>query len=233
MAIAVAAASLWCVPDRAAAAPADSPSYLLFAGTDLWRYGDFLYGGALWSPGGVNAEGFALKALIDGGRYSYASGGLHETVNGTLLSGALLPGWRFVRNGFTVTVFAGPVLQDYRLSPYDPGSRLHGFYAGAQSAAEIWYQPTPAVMASLNGSIASIGPTGMLRAAAGYRLFDALFAGPEAAALWCGNFQEFQAGAHITAWRYAAFEWSAAGGWSRDSDRRAGPYLRLSVSTRF
>jgi hypothetical protein len=34
-------------------------NFLFFGGTDLWRYGDFLYGGALWSPGGLNNDGVA------------------------------------------------------------------------------------------------------------------------------------------------------------------------------
>jgi hypothetical protein len=39
--------------------------------------------------------------------------------------------------------------------------------------------------------------------------------------------------AHITALRFAALEWSAGGGWSMDSDRRTGPYLRLGFSARY
>ena len=88
-------------------------------------------------------------------------------------------------------------------------------------------------MAAINGSFASIGPTGSVRAATGYRLFDAMFVGPETAALWCGNFQQFQFGAHVTALRIDAVEWSAGSGWAMDSDRRSGPYLRLGVSARY
>jgi hypothetical protein len=87
-------------------------------------------------------------------------------------------------------------------------------------------------MASLNGSIASIGPTGSLRAALGWRVFDAMFVGPESAALWCGDFQQREFGAHITAFRWNALEWSAGGGWAMDSDKRSGPYLRLGFSAR-
>ena len=43
----------------AQAGAADTANFLLFGGTDLWRYGEFLYGGALWSPGGLNSGGFA------------------------------------------------------------------------------------------------------------------------------------------------------------------------------
>ena len=35
-----------------------NPSFLLFAGSDLWRDGEFLNGGTLWSPKGLNNDGF-------------------------------------------------------------------------------------------------------------------------------------------------------------------------------
>jgi hypothetical protein len=233
MAVAVASLLLCTVQGRADTATPKAPSFLLFGGTDLWRYGQFLYGGTLWSPGGLNSDGFTLKLIGSGGGYSYFSGGMATEIHGTLLSGAAMPGWRFVRGGFTVTAFAGPVVQDYGLSPYDPGSRLHGLHAGAQFATDIWYQPTANVMAAVSGSLASIGPTGSLRGAIGYRVFDALFAGPEGQMLWCGNFEEFQVGAHLTGFHVSASEWSAAGGWSMDSDKRTGPYLRVGFSVKY
>jgi hypothetical protein len=219
--------------DRAQAAGANNPSFLLFAGTDLWRYGEFAYGGTLWSPGGLDNSGFTLKVLLNGGRYDYDSGDLRTTVDGTLLSAAAMPGWRFTRDGFTVSVFAGPAVQDYRLAPDDPGSRLRGFYVGAQFATDIWYQPTTNTMAAVSGAIASIGPTGSVRAAFGFRVFDAMFVGPETQMLWCANFQQIELGAQVTGFHFGAFEWSAASGWSMDTDERTGPYLRVGVSAKY
>jgi hypothetical protein len=232
MAITVASV-MCCTAFQAHAEAPTAPSFLLFAGTDLWRYGAFLYGGTVWAPRGLDADGFAFKALLNGGRYTFSSGDLHTDVDGTMFSAATMPGWRLVRDGLTVGMFAGPAVQDYRLKPYDPGSRLHGLYAGAQFSTEVWYQPTQATMAAVSGSIASIGPTGSLRASVGWRTFDALFVGPETAALWCGEFQELQFGAHVTGFRFNGFEWSGGGGWTITSDRRAGPYLRLGVSSRY
>ena len=233
MAVAVAGMVQCCSVGRAATALPNSPTLLLFGGTDLWRYGAYLYGGTLWSPGGVDADGFTLKLLVNGGRYSYNSSALHSTVDGTMASAAVLPGFRFVRDTLTVGLFAGPVAQDYRLSPYDPGSRLHGLYAGAQFATDVWYQPTANIMAAVNGSLVSIGPTGYVRGALGYRVSDAAFVGPETAMLWCADFRQLEVGAHLTGLHVGATEWSAAAGWSMDSDRRSGPYLRFGVSTKY
>jgi hypothetical protein len=58
MAVAAAGLFLCVVAGRAENGSPDSPSFLLFGGSDLWRYGVFLYGGTLWSPAGLNADGF-------------------------------------------------------------------------------------------------------------------------------------------------------------------------------
>jgi hypothetical protein len=232
-AIAVASLVSCATVDRADAGGPDGPSLLLFSGTDLWRYGGFLYGGLLWAPAGLDSNGFIGKVMLDGGAYNYVSGNLNETIDGTKLSAAVLPGWRFMRDGLTVSLFGGPVIQDYRLTPYDPGSRLHGLYGGAEFAADIWYQPNATTMAAVNGSVASMGPTGYVRATFGFRFLAPVFIGPEIAQLWCGDFQEMEFGAHITGLRINAIEWSMGAGFALTSDQRYGPYMRMGFSTRF
>jgi hypothetical protein len=232
-ALAVASGVVCVAADSGRAAGASDPSLLFFTGTDLWRYGAFLYGGTLWSPGGLDTDGFTLKTLVDGGDYSYFSGDLHAGIDGKMLSAAVLPGWRMSRDGLIVSVFVGPVVQDYRLAPNDPGATLHGFYAGAQVAADIWYQPSATTMAAVSGAIASIGPTGSLRMAFGYKFLEPVFFGPETQEIWSGDFQEVQFGAHLTGLHTAALEWSAGSGWSITTDHRSGPYLRLGVSARY
>jgi hypothetical protein len=58
MAVAVASVLLSSAPGRAQAGGPNAPNFLLFGGTDLTRYSAFLYGGALWSPAGVDIDGF-------------------------------------------------------------------------------------------------------------------------------------------------------------------------------
>lgn len=211
----------------------NNPSLLLFAGTDLWRDGAFLHGGMLWSPAGLDNDGFTFKLLLAGGMYVYPSSGLHEDVDGTLLSASALPGWRITDDGLRLGLYAGPIVQDYRLTPFDPGSLLHGFYSGAQLASDVWYQPTPTSMIAVNGSIASVALIGSLRAAVGWRFSEPFFVGPEAQALWCIDYQQWRIGAHVTGFRIDGFEWSASSGWAIESDRRSGPYIRLGVNARY
>ncbi len=49
----------------------------------------------------------------------------------------VLPGWRFKRDRLEVKVFAGLDLQDHRLSPDDPASRLRGSDFGAARRRSI------------------------------------------------------------------------------------------------
>lgn len=164
---------------RAIAAAPNDATFLFFGGTDLWRYGAFLYGGAVWSPGGVDNSGVTLKTLISGGEYKYTSGALNTDIKGATGSAAILPGWKFINDKLIVNVYAGPVVQDYRLSPNDPSARLHGSYVGGEVASDVWYEPTSYSMISVNGMLASIGPTGSLRVALGTRFLDRMFVGPE------------------------------------------------------
>lgn len=229
-----AAAGVVCAAgQQATAGGLDDRSFLLFSGTDIWRYGDFLYGGFLWSPKGLDRDGFTFKMLLDGGAYSYVSGAPQQTIDGTKLSAAALPGWRFTRGALNVTVFAGPVVQDYRLTPNDPGSHLHGLYVGGETAVDVWYQPNAMTMAAFNGAIASIGPTGYAREAIGIRVFNRAFVGPEIEQIWCADFEEIEFGAHLTGLRINSVEWSLASGFALTSDQRSGPYLRLGVNTRY
>ena len=233
MATAVASAVVCAAPVRAGTGEADKPNLVLFAGTDMWRDGAFLHGGLLWSPAGLDADGFTFKVILGGGGYTYPSSSLQADVGGMLSSAAALPGWHFTRSHVTVSLYAGPLLQDYRLTPDDPGSRLRGLYAGAQVAADVWYQPSARTMTALSGSIASIGWSGSVRVAFGFRVLEPLFAGPETEGIWCTDYEQVRFGAHVTGVSVDALQWSVAGGLAADSYRRTGPYVRLEFSARY
>lgn len=208
--------------------------FLLFANTDLWRHGGFSHGGLLWSPGGLDREGFAFKVMFGGGLYRYISGALGNVeVEGRQLSAAALPGWRFIRNGIIVAVFAGIDFQHHRLSPNDPAAGLRGGYVGFRTGFELWYEPTAATMVAADASVSTIGPSYSARLAAGWCPFASYYLGPEVHAFGADdNYQQLRVGVHLTGLKAEQFEWSAGIGWASDSDRRSGIYGKLGLITR-
>ena len=181
----------------------------------------------------LTADGFTLKLLLAGGGYTYPSGGLHTDVDGTLVSASALPGWRVTSDGISIAVYAGPIVQDYWLSPYDPGSLLHGFYSGAQLAADVWYQPTPTSMVAINGTIASIAAIGTLRAAVGWQ-FPAVLRRPRGTGIVVHRLSAMagRRAHHRLSYRWCSIGQRQPGGRSNLS-AASGPYLRLGVNTRF
>jgi hypothetical protein len=207
--------------------------FLFFSGLDLWRHGAFSHGGALWSAQGPDREGFVAKLAAGAGSYRYRSDRLRTDISGRVLSLSLLPGWRFKRGGFTLTGFAGFEWQRHSLAPDDPGSALRGSYAGIRGTAEIWYEPTATTMVAADISATSIGPSYSARGAFGWRMLDRFYLGPEIAAFaFDNNYRQWRIGAHVTALKAGAVEWSAAIGWSSDSDDRDGIYGRLGMLVR-
>jgi hypothetical protein len=231
--VALAAGMMLCTSALADGDGLNSPSFLLFSGVDAWFYGAFANAGGIWAPAGLDHDGFATKLLTNGGIYTYPSGGLHTDVRVTQLSGSVLPGWRMNDDGSFVGFYVGPIAQDYKLEPYDPKSLLRGFYTGAQMSVDAWVQPSASSMIALDGSVASIALIGSARAATGWRVYDSLYVGPEAQALWCIDYQEWRVGAHVTAFRFGGLEWSVAAGAAYDSFNRLGPYVRGGVILRY
>ena len=236
-AAATAAAALFVCAPGAVAAPAGDArggaQWLLFSGSDVWRNGSFFHGGLLWSPDGLDREGFTLKAVISGGRYRYISGALGNVeVTGRELAAQIMPGARFKRGKLEIKVFAGLDIQDHSLSPDDPSSDLRGGDIGARLAFDLWHEPTPQIMLAADGSLSSIAGSYSARVAAGWRLFNRFYAGPEAQAFASEDYRQTRIGLHLTGFKTGALEWSLAAGWADDNDGRDGLYGRFGVSAR-
>lgn len=223
-------------PSRAATTETGvvTPVFLIFSGSDLWRNGGFGHGGLLWSPGGLDREGFTFRAVLSGGIYRYTSGALgNRGVTGRELTAQFTPGWRFKFGRSEFKIFAGADLQSHKLWPDDPSSGLRGGTIGARASFDVWTEPTPQTMFAADGSISTISRMNYsARIAAGWRMFDMFYLGPEAQAYSSEDYRQRRLGLHITGLRINEAEWSAAAGWARDTDNRAGLYVRIGVLTR-
>jgi len=150
---------------------ANAPTFLYYTGADLWRQGGTMYGGMLWSPGGLNNDGFTLKLLLAGGDYLYRSNNLDY--RGAYALASLLPGYRFKRGDLEVKAFVGLDAQHHWVMPADPGNKLVGDHLGARFNVDIWWEPLPAQMmlaATLTAS--TIGTNYGVRGAAGWRIMN-------------------------------------------------------------
>ena len=204
--------------------------FLYFSGFDLWRGGGSFYGGLQWAPGGLNADGFILKVLLAEGTYRYLAGS--TDIRGTGLLASFLPGWRIKRGDIEIKLFAVFDLQNHRFSPDDPGNRLRGNHAGLRVGADLWWEPTPNVMLASSVSGSTIGTNFSIRGAAGWRVEDRFWAGPEIETSGDQVYRQYRIGAHVTSLKWSAFEWSLGAGYVEDNSHRSGLYGRISVLTR-
>jgi hypothetical protein len=210
----------------------EQPTSLLFSGADLWRNSGFLHGGLLWSPEGLDRPGFTLKLLSGAGVYRFHSGALGTEVVARQFTAFALPGWRFIYESLQVTAFAGLDVQEHQLTPDDVASRLRGRLVGLRSGFDLWYEPVSNAMLAADASASTVGRSFSARVAAGWRLLDTLYLGPELHALGSDNYRQFRAGIHATGFRTGPVEWAASTGWAADSDRRGSLYARFGILTR-
>lgn len=233
----LAAACMTCgtgLPPTSAVAEDNDSHLMLFSGRDLWRNGFFGFGGMILSPGGFDQDGFLLKLLYSGGIYRYRAGDLNdETVIGLEVLGQVAPGWMIKRNHFEAKFFFGPELAAHRLWPDDPGNALRGRSFGLRFGAEFWDEPTAQSMVAADVSLSSIGTTFSARFAIGWRVLEQFYLGPETQIYGGDGYRQYRLGAHITSMKTGDVEWSAACGWSIDTDRQGSPYVRLSLLQRF
>jgi hypothetical protein len=238
----LAAACFLCVscltPPAHAGDDEDESHYLLFSGRDLWRNGAFLYGGLIAAPGGFDQSGFLLKLLLSGGLYRYNASNLGgEQVVGAELAGQVAPGFFIKRGSFEAKVFFGPEWQQHRLWPDDPDNQLRGRTLGLRFSTDVWYEPSAMSMVAGDASLSSIGTNFTARIAYGWRVgalletFD-FYTGPETQLYGDNRYRQWRFGLHVTSMKTGDTEWTAAGGWSIDSDHRGSPYVRLSVLQR-
>ena len=206
---------------------------IVFSNRDVWLNGAFLSGGVLWSPTALDEDGLLFKFLMSGGLYRYDAGDLGgERVIGSEWLVQVLPGWHIKRGTFEAKVFWGPEYQHHRLSPDDPGNSLRGGAFGLRFSTELWDEPTDKTMVAADASLSTIGGGSSARVGVGWKLLDMFYAGPEGQIYRRDGYSQWRVGAHVTSFKTGNAEWSAAGGWSIDTNNRSSPYLRLGFMQR-
>ncbi len=209
----------------------DEPHLILFSGRDIWRNGVFLHGGFMAAPGNIDVDGLLLKVLIGGGLYRYNSGNLGgQQVIGAETTIQAMPGFKIKRGNLEAKFFMGIDAEEHRLWPDDPLNSLRGHSFGMRVEGDFWYEPTFKTMATLYATMSTIATNHALRASFGWRVIDDQFyLGPETAYFGSDGSRQWRLGFHLTGLKTDTSQWSAGGGWSRDSDGRPSPYVRLGL----
>jgi hypothetical protein len=240
----VAAAVLACGADRALAQALEPDTsqpdglsggtkvdrVLLYAGFDIWRYGRSAYGGFYWAPDGLNNDGFITRLFVSGGTERYDAGS--KRFNTNIIRAAPLAGWRLGQGTLELKVFAGPELENRILTPDVPAAEYRGTHIGARVASELWWEPIPEMMLTSAFSASTNATSHSARAAAGWRVLDRFWAGPEISASSDALSRQVRIGVHLTGFKLDALEWSVAAGYIQDSFHRSGIYGRIGVLTR-
>jgi hypothetical protein len=164
---------------------------------------------------------------MNSGLYRYQSG--RREIVGVQAMGAALPGWRWHWRELEITMFAGLDLQDHRFLPDDRGNRLRGTHLGVRGGFDLWYEPVRDGMLTASVSLSTVGSSYWTRAAAGWRLSDMIWVGPEFLAGGDDRYRQLRFGGHITGFRFSSYEFSLSAGWATDNDQRSGAYGRLGV----
>jgi hypothetical protein len=204
--------------------------FLFYTGVDAWRNGANAYGGIQWAPGKLENEGFFLRLIASDGLERYQTGSMRYTTQ--IFRASALPGWKFKRGSFEVQLYAGP---DFELDTpmyRSPAGRMRGTHFGARAGADFWWEPTPQLMLASSFSATTIANAYSARGALGWRLFDRFWVGPEISTSGDTFSQQYRVGAHVTGFKTADIEWSAAAGYVQDSFHRSGVYGRLGVLMR-
>jgi Cellulose biosynthesis protein BcsS len=203
---------------------------LLYSGFDIWRNGRTGYGGFYWAPDGLNNDGFITRLFVSDGVERYDTGSRRFNTN--IVRAAPLAGWRLSQDKLELKVFAGPELENRTLTPDVPTAAFRGSHIGLRAAAELWWEPAPEMMLTSAFSASTNATSHSARVAAGWRVADQFWAGPEISASRDDFSQQYRIGAHLTGFKLAAFEWSAAAGYVTDSYHRSGVYGRIGLLTR-
>ncbi|WP_322517957.1 cellulose biosynthesis protein BcsS [Rhodopseudomonas palustris] len=203
---------------------------LMFGGYDVWSNGSSTYAGLHWAANGLDDDGFILRLSMSNALERFRTPS--RTYTTAIFRAALMPGWRFKRGEFELRLFAGPDFENHNFTPDKLGARWRGPHAGLRIAAETWAQPTPEMMLATAFYATTIAGGYGFRAAAGWRLIDAFWIGPELSGSRDDFSRQTRLGIHLTGLQSGAFEWSAAIGLVSDSFGRNGGYGRLATQLR-
>ena len=202
---------------------------IYYSGFDIWRCGLSAHAAMQWAPKGINKDGFILRLFGSEGLERFDTP--QRRYETQIFRGSVLTGIRFRRDNFEMQFLGGLDAEaDYLLINRRLAATRQRI--GARVATDIWWEPTRLLMlqGSLSGTMIDNGVSG--RVAAGWKLFDRFWIGPEVSVSRDFYSRQTRIGAHFTGLRTGDYEWSVAVGHVQDNAQREGIYGRLGIVVR-
>ena len=202
---------------------------IYFGGIDVTQWGVGAHGTAQWMPNGVNQNGFILRMFLSESleRYTDRSGKYATQISRAFL----LPGYMVRIGKMEAQLLVGP---DAEVDLFFRNGRSTHSRArfGMRGVADLWWEPTSELMVQYALSGTTIDSGYNTRIAAGWRMFDAFWVGPEAAVSSDYFSRQTRFGAHLTGLRTNEYEWTFAAGHVSDNFGRDGVYARFGLLLR-
>ncbi|CAN5270923.1 hypothetical protein BH11PSE4_BH11PSE4_44390 [soil metagenome] len=202
---------------------------LYFSGIELQRWSLGAYAGAQWAPGRIDREGFILRMVMSDSIERFTAP--NHRYDTQIFRGTVMPGYKFSHNKFELQVLGG-IGSEIDAKSADRAAATWRVKIGAQVAADLWWEPMHALMLQTSISATTIDSGYSTRVAAGWRLFERFWIGPELTASQDYFSRQTRVGAHLTGLRTNQVEWSVAAGRVWDSYAREGVYGRIGVVIR-
>jgi hypothetical protein len=206
------------------------PDRLIYhAGLDVTSWSVSAHGVVQWAANGFDKDGFIMRFFVSEGFERYTDG--YRNFDTQITRGHILPGYLFHIGGLELQVLAG-IDGEADLLFIDNAPKKWRSNIGVRGTVDAWWEPTRFVMLQSALSATTIDNGYNTRVAAGWRLYDWFWVGPEAALSNDFFSQQTRIGAHITGLRTGQFEWSAAAGHVHDNFQREGLYARFGLTIR-
>jgi len=216
-------------------------SVFALLGLDVTSVGSvYEFGEITAAPSGnIDQSGVRLRGMEGYGIYKVAPGGGQADIRGTTADGSLLAGYGFVRDNYSVDLYAGLDVENDRLSAPDPQDRVQGTQVGVKGVGELWWTPTPQTLVFGLAEYSTAFQTYYAKAKLGYDALSGkqegkeIFIGPEFIALGDERYSQQRIGIHVTAIHIRSVNLELSGGYLHDSNLGGGAYSIIEINTQF
>lgn len=206
----------------------------VFAGFDVAKESADGFLGALIAPwNDLDTSGFRLFLLGDGGYYRYPTA--TETITGWTSGGAVLGGWAFEGDTYSVDLLAGVNAINHTLASLDPSNDAQGTAFGAMGRADLHINPTPQWLIYAEGDYSTAFRTFDATARLGYEIIanSRAYFGPEVGVNGDLHSRQSRVGAHVSEIRFGGLQFDISAGYALDSENGPGAYGHLEMSRTF